>query len=142
MINSKYKLKWFLYTFLLFSFNIYQSLSATDSQRKNGSFAFKYYCSCSGHPFLVFLHFSHHTRYTVCVCVCVQLLLFTYFSLNFENLCNFLFFCYVANHQPGKHGNEISGIEMLAIEEELQDSTEDVAVMDYSPVQRKNPIHN
>lgn len=31
---------------------------------------------------------------------------------------------------------------MLAIEEELQDSTEDVAVMDYSPVQRKNPIHN
>lgn len=91
----------------------------------------------------LFFFISATTQGILCACVCVSSYCYLLIlGLNFENLCNFLFFCYVANHQPGKHGNEISGIEMLAIEEELQDSTEDVAVMDYSPVQRKNPIHN
>ncbi|KAI3451052.1 hypothetical protein Pfo_007717 [Paulownia fortunei] len=45
------------------------------------------------------------------------------------------------SHQPPKLANGINGVEMLATEEELPDS-EDLAVMDYTPVQKKTPVHN
>ncbi|KAL8047291.1 hypothetical protein ABFX02_08G230600 [Erythranthe guttata] len=47
-----------------------------------------------------------------------------------------------ANDQPPKHGNKINGIEMLAVEEKILDHSEDLSVMDYTPAQRKIPIHN
>ncbi|KAL7144121.1 hypothetical protein ABFS83_08G237200 [Erythranthe nasuta] len=47
-----------------------------------------------------------------------------------------------ANDQPPKHGNKINGIEMLAVEEKLLDHSGDLSVMDYTPAQRKIPIHN